>query len=263
MESVNHVPGTKRKPCTRLHTETMMHPAIISLLVVGVLISIISSSMDTCEGNFSGRRCAMVEHQLRARGISDERVLEVMTDLPREKFIDLIHRHEAYEDRPVPIGSGQTISQPYIVALMSEELAVGPEHRVLDVGAGSGYQTAILARLAKEVFAVERIAELTERVDAVLAELGIDNVTLRTGDGTLGWAEEAPFDRIICGAAGPDVPEAWIEQLAEGGRIVMPVGGPEVQNLVALEKHSGKITRRCICGVRFVKLIGKQGWEDT
>ena len=203
----------------------------------------------------------MVERQLRARGISDERVLEVMADLPREKFIGRNRRHEAYEDRPLPIGAGQTISQPYIVALMSQELAVRPDHRVLDVGAGSGYQTAILARLAKHVFAVERITELAERAGAVLAELGIDNVTLRTGDGTLGWAEEAPFDRIICGAAGPDVPEAWIEQLAEGGRIVMPVGGPEVQNLIAIEKQGDKITRRDICGVRFVKLIGRQGWD--
>jgi len=205
----------------------------------------------------------MVERQLRARGISDERVLEVMTDLPREKFIGSAHRHEAYEDRPVPIGSGQTISQPYIVAIMSQELAVGPDHRVLDVGAGSGYQTAILARLVKEVFAIERIAELAERVDAVLADLGIDNVNLMTGDGTLGWPEEAPFDRIICGAAGPEVPEAWIEQLAEGGRIVMPVGGPEVQNLIAIDKQGGKITRRHICGVRFVKLIGQEGWDEN
>ncbi len=219
--------------------------------------------MDTCEGNFAGLRRAMVEHQLRARGISDDRVLEVMTDLPREKFIGPTHRHEAHEDRPVPIGSGQTISQPYIVALMSQELAVAPTHRVLDVGAGSGYQTAILARLGRQVFAVERIAELAERAGAVLTELGIDNVTLTVGDGTLGWAEHAPFDRIICGAAGPDVPEAWIEQLAEGGRIVMPVGGLEVQNLIALEKHGGKVTRRDICGVRFVKLIGQHGWDNN
>ncbi|MDY7010426.1 MAG: protein-L-isoaspartate(D-aspartate) O-methyltransferase [Planctomycetota bacterium] len=208
-------------------------------------------------------RRAMVEYQLRARGISDERVLEVMAEIPREKFIAQARRDEAYEDRPVPIGSGQTISQPYIVALMSQELSVGPDHRVLDVGAGSGYQTAILARLGREVFAIERIEELADRAGAVLAELGIDNVTLMTGDGTLGWAEEAPFDRIICGAAGPDVPEAWIEQLAEGGRIVMPVGGPDVQNLIAIDKKGGKITRRHICGVRFVRLIGQQGWNEN
>ena len=205
----------------------------------------------------------MVERQLRARGISDERVLEVMTDLPREKFIGQSHRHEAYEDRPLPIGAGQTISQPYVVALMSQELDVGSDHRVLDVGAGSGYQTAILARLGREVFAVERISELAERAKATLDELGITNVTLKIGDGTLGWAEHAPFDRIICGAAGPDVPEAWIEQLADDGRIVMPVGGPEVQNLITVEKHGDKITRRDICGVRFVKLIGRQGWGQA
>lgn len=205
----------------------------------------------------------MVADQLRARGISDERVLAVMSEMPREKFITQAHRHEAYEDRPVPIGSGQTISQPYVVALMSQELAVGPGHRVLDIGAGSGYQTAILARLGREVFAVERIEKLAERAKAALDELGIGNVRLTTGDGTLGWAEFAPFDRIICGAAGPDVPEAWLEQLAEGGRIVMPVGGPEVQTLIALDKHAGQITRRQLCGVRFVRLIGQQGWGQT
>ncbi|MCK4625469.1 MAG: protein-L-isoaspartate(D-aspartate) O-methyltransferase [Phycisphaerae bacterium] len=218
--------------------------------------------MDTCEGNFASLRCAMVERQLRARGISDRRVLEVMGEMPRERFLTRTHQHEAYADRPVPIGFGQTISQPYIVALMSQELDVRPKHRVLDVGAGSGYQTAILSRLGREVFAIERITELSDMAGLVLTGLGIDNVTLTTGDGTLGWAEHAPFDRIICGAAGPDVPEAWIEQLADGGRIVMPVGGPEVQNLVAVEKHGDKITRRDICGVRFVKLIGRQGWDQ-
>ncbi len=239
------------------------HGLKVSLLVVGVRLRIISSSMDTCEGKFASLRCAMVERQLRARGISDRRVLEVMGEIPRERFLTQPHQHEAYEDRPIPIGFGQTISQPYIVALMSQELDVRPEHRVLDVGAGSGYQTAILACLGREVFAVERITELADLAGLVLAELGFDNVTLKTGDGTLGWGEHAPFDRIICGAAGPDVPEAWIEQLADDGRIVMPVGGPEVQNLIAIEKHSGKIVRRDICGVRFVKLIGQYGWDNN
>lgn len=232
------------------------------MLFAGVRLGIIAPPMKSCEGNFASQRLAMIEHQLRARGITDERVLEVMGDLAREQFIGPAHRHEAYEDRPVPIGSGQTISQPYIVALMSQELAVGPDCHVLEIGAGSGYQTAILARLAKEVFAVERIAELARRAGDVLDELGITNVTLTTADGTLGLPEHAPFDRIICAAAGPDVPEAWIEQLADGGRIVMPVGGSETQNLIALDKHGQKTSRRNLCGVRFVRLIGQQGWND-
>ena len=135
-----------------------------------------------------------------------------MSEIPRERFVGPAHQHEAYADRPVPIGAGQTISQPYVVALMTQELDVRPDHRVLDVGAGSGYQTAILARLAREVFAVERIAELAGGAAAVLEGLGLTNVTLTTGDGTLGWPEHAPYDRIICGAGGPDVPAAWIEQ---------------------------------------------------
>ena len=183
-----------------------------------------------------------------------------MAQLPREKFIPGSHRHEAYGDHPVPIGCGQTISQPYVVALMTQELDVQAGHRVLDVGAGSGYQTAILAALAEHVFAVERIAKLSERLAATLAELAITNVTLTTADGTLGWPEHAPYDRIICGAAAPDVPAPWLEQLRDGGRIVMPVGGPNVQDLIAVDKQGNDTRRRSICGVRFVKLIGKQGW---
>jgi len=218
--------------------------------------------MSPYEDNFVRQRRDMIELQLRARGIRDERVLKVMGELPREKFIGPVHRDEAYEDRPVPIGAGQTISQPYVVALMTEALKVEPRHRVLEIGAGSGYQTAILAKLAKEVFAIERIAELAERASKVLLELGIDNVQLRVGDGTLGWPEQAPFDRILCAAAAPDVPEAWIEQLADNGRIVMPIGGPEMQNLFLITKQGDKITHENLGGVRFVKLIGKQGWEE-
>ena len=216
--------------------------------------------MGKAEPDFVAQRNAMVLRQLRSRDITDERVLEAMAAVPREKFIPPSRRHEAYGDHPVPIGRGQTISQPYVVALMTQELDVRATHRVLDVGAGSGYQTAILARLAEHVFAVERIDELTERMVGALAEVDVANVTAATADGTLGWAEEAPFDRIICGAGGPDVPQAWIDQLADGGRIVMPVGDPHVQTLIALDKRGGETIRRSICGVRFVKLIGQHGW---
>lgn len=214
------------------------------------------------EGKFVQQRLAMVNNQLRSRGIRDQRVLDVMSEIPRELFLGPAHQHEAYADRPVPIGCGQTISQPYVVALMTQELDVHPHHRVLDVGAGSGYQTAILARMAGEVFAIERISELTEGVSAVLDKLGIDNVTLSTADGTLGWPEHAPYDRIMCGAAGPDVPDAWVDQLADGGRIVTPVGGHDWQTLIAVDKRAGRAERRDICGVRFVRLIGRQGWPE-
>ena len=181
------------------------------------------------------QRVAMVRDQLRMRGIADQRILDAFAELPRELFIPPTRRPQAYEDRPVSIGNGQTISQPYIVALMIEQLDVRDDHRVLDVGCGSGYQTALLARLAREVFAIERIGTVAERAQAVFDELGLDNITLTVADGTAGWAEHAPFDRIICGAAGPDVPEAWIDQLADAGRIVMPVGPSDFQELIAVD----------------------------
>lgn len=205
----------------------------------------------------------MVDKQLRARGIHDEAVLEAFAEVPRERFVPQDRRHEAYRDHPVPIGHGQTISQPYIVALMVQELAVEPHHRVLDVGAGSGYQTAILARLVAHVYAAERLNELTERAMDTLTALNVDNVTVCTLDASDGWPEEAPFDRIICGAAAPEVPAAWIDQIVDGGRIVAPVGGAYVQTLVAVDKHGGKVRRRAICDVRFVKLIGRDGWPDA
>jgi len=202
----------------------------------------------------------MISVQLRGRGISHEAVLAAFAAVPREQFVPPAQIDGAYADHPLPIGFGQTISQPYVVALMLQELDPAPDHRVLEIGAGSGYQTALLAHLARHVYAIERIGELSERAVGVLGALNISNVTLCTGDGSLGWPEEAPFDRIICGAGSPDIPAAWIDQLAEGGRIVTPVGGPDAQQLVVARKRGGKISRRQFCGVRFVRLIGKQGW---
>jgi protein-L-isoaspartate(D-aspartate) O-methyltransferase len=202
----------------------------------------------------------MVERDLHGRGIHHADLLDVFARTPRERFLPPARCDEAYDDRPVPIGLGQTISQPYIVALMVQELDPRGDHRILDVGAGSGYQTAILAALCAHVYAAERLNELAERAMTTLAGLNVDNVTIGTMDGSLGWPEEAPFDRIICGAASPDVPQAWIDQLADGGRIVVPVGEQYVQTLIALDKKGEKVTRRKICGVRFVKLIGRQGW---
>lgn len=212
------------------------------------------------EQRFRADRLKMVQTQLRYRGVTDEAVLAAMEQVPRERFVPAAHHRDAYGDYPLPIGCGQTISQPYVVALMLQELRLQPHHRVLDVGAGSGYQTAILASLAAHVFAVERISELTQRAGETLASLKISNVTLATSDGSLGWPEHAPFDRIISGAASPDVPQPWIDQLRDEGRIIAPVGATDVQTLVLVIKHRGKIRRRPLSGVRFVKLIGEFGW---
>ena len=218
--------------------------------------------MSRQEEKLLAARNAMVETQLGRRDIRDERVLEAFMEVPRERFIPAHHVRDAYADHPIAIGHGQTISQPYVVALTLQELDVRPGHRVLDVGTGSGYQTALLAKLAEHVYAIERISALTEQATATLAELGIGNVTLRTGDGTLGWAENAPFDRIVCGAAAPNVPATWIEQLADGGKIVLPIGPRDSQILLVLEKDGDRIRRREICGVRFVPLIGRHGWQQ-
>jgi len=206
------------------------------------------------------RREMMVAEQLRQRGIHDERVLAAMAEAPRERFCLPDRRDAAYEDGPQPIGSGQTISQPYIVALMTQELDVQPAHRVLEIGVGSGYQTAVLARLAGHVYGVERLDELADRARRTLASLGVDNVTVSVCDGTLGLEAEAPFDRILCAAAGPDIPPSWIDQLADRGRIVAPVGKRSVQELIRLDKDGDRIRKAKICDVRFVPLIGKQGW---
>jgi len=204
----------------------------------------------------------MIEGHLRGRGIDDERLLEAFRRIPRERFVPPSEADRAYEDHPLPIGHGQTISQPYVVALMIQELDVRGTHRVLDVGAGSGYQTAILAHLAKFVYGIERVPQLAQRAAAVLGELGVTNASVLTGDGSLGLPAHAPFDRIICGAGAPHVPEAWIEQLTEGGRILVPVGTADVQTLIAVEKTDRGVRRRSLGDVRFVRLIGEQGWRS-
>jgi protein-L-isoaspartate(D-aspartate) O-methyltransferase len=215
----------------------------------------------TSSEEYRSPRQQMIEYQLRRRGISDEAVLAAMEAVPRERFVPEEFRPEAYADNPLPIGHDQTISQPYVVALMLQHLRCTGEDRVLDIGSGSGYQTALLARLAGEVFAVERHDELTRRAEQTLREMGIENVTFATRDGSAGWAEHAPFDRIICGAAGPRIPQVWIDQLADGGRIVAPVGGAFTQDVEVLEKTGETIRREKVCGVRFVRLIGKHGYS--
>jgi len=218
--------------------------------------------MTTEEERLRLARAQMVNSQLRARGISNLAVLEAFQQVPREFFVPPDQIQKAYGDHPLPIGHGQTISQPYVVAIMLQHLDPRSNHRVLDVGAGSGYQTALLARLVRHVYAIERIAALTERAADMLACLNVSNVTLCTGDGSMGWPEEAPFDRIICGAGGPDVPEPWTDQLADGGRIVLPIGGPETQTVVVVDKRGGKLIKKEVCEVRFVKLSGRQAWPE-
>ncbi len=202
-------------------------------------------------------RKGMVEEQLRLRGIKDKRVLEAFYKVERQEFVPEDFRGSAYADSPVPIGNSQTISQPYIVALMSETLDLSGKEKVLEVGTGSGYQTAILAELAAEVYSIERIKELGEQAEGLLKKLGYQNIKIKIADGTLGWPEAAPFDRIIITAASNHIPQPLIEQLKEGGRIIAPLGTALGQVLTLAEKKNGIFQYQEICGCAFVPLIGK------
>jgi protein-L-isoaspartate(D-aspartate) O-methyltransferase len=196
----------------------------------------------------------MIDRQVRARGVHDPRVLSALARVPRERFISEELRSEAYEDRPLPIGFGQTISQPYIVGYMTEALQVDATHRVLEVGTGCGYQTAVLAELARDVYSIELIDALAERARRTLEQLNYTNVHVRAGDGYAGWPELAPFDRILAAAAAPDVPAALIDQLADGGILVIPVGVTE-QELHVLQKHGGRMELLSTLPVRFVPMV--------
>lgn len=208
-------------------------------------------------------RLRMVETQIAARGVRDERVLAAMRRVPRHLFVPEALRDEAYRDHPLPIGHGQTISQPYVVAVMTELADVGPGDRVLEIGTGSGYQCAILAELAARVFSIEIVPELAESAERRLRDLGYENVTVRCGDGWLGWPEEAPFDAIVVTAAPPEVPKALLDQLAEGGRLVIPVG-TGLQELKVFTKEDGRIRERTVFPVRFVPMVhGEESAERT
>jgi len=196
----------------------------------------------------------MIAEQIRARGVRDERVLEAMSRVPREQFVPEAFRSAAYEDRPVSIGLGQTISQPYIVGYMTEALRLEASHRVLEIGTGCGYQTAVLAQLAREVFSVELLPELAERARATLAGLQYTNVHIRTGDGYQGWPERAPYDRILGAAAAASVPPALLDQLADGGIIVLPIG-TDYQELRVLQKRGETLDTLATLPVRFVPMI--------
>jgi protein-L-isoaspartate(D-aspartate) O-methyltransferase len=197
---------------------------------------------------------------LREKGIRDLRVLHAIASVPRHRFVPEALRHRAYEDSPLPIGAGQTISQPYVHARSLELLELKRTDRVLEVGAGSGYQTALLAELASAVLAVERVPELAHTARQTLEQLGVKNATIVIGDGTLGWRPYAPFDAILVSAASPSVPRPLIEQLAEGGRMVIPLGDPENQVLTLVEKRGEEIRMSEATGVRFVPLLGEFGF---
>lgn len=212
--------------------------------------------------SFENERRRMILSQLTPRGIQDPRVLEVMGKVPRHLFVPKNVRQQSYADHPVPIGEGQTISQPYMVALMTQELRVGPQSRVLDVGTGSGYQTALLAEIASQVYSIERISTLGIQAARILKRLGYRNVQIRIGDGTSGWPEEAPFDRIMVTAASPSIPEPLVSQLAPGGILVAPIGSAFDQTLTVVEKVDERVLVRSVCGCVFVPLIGEHGWKQ-
>lgn len=212
--------------------------------------------------DFTKERLAMVEEQLRRRGIRDQRVLEAMIKVPRHSFVPEAHRGAAYEDRPLPIGEEQTISQPYMVAIMTQSLELKGEERVLEIGTGSGYQTAILAELAKEVCTIERLPLLLERAQSTLRYLGYENIFFRMGDGTKGWPEKAPFDGIIVTAGAPEIPQTLLSQLADGGRLVIPVGPRYTQTLFKVTRQGKNYREEEITGCVFVPLLGEYGWKE-
>lgn len=211
---------------------------------------------------YDALRRSMIETQLRRRGVSDPAVLAAMAAVPRHEFVPADFRHRAYEDAPLPIGDGQTISQPYIVAAMTVALRLNGKGRVLEIGAGCGYQAAVLASMAENVFTIEYRADLATSAAERLASLGYTNVHVHCGDGTLGLPEFAPFDAILVAAAAPAVPEPLLAQLAEEGRMVVPVGSVESQELQLIERSSGVLRRTLLESCRFVPLVGAHGWKE-
>jgi protein-L-isoaspartate(D-aspartate) O-methyltransferase len=217
---------------------------------------------ENLQSRFARQREAMVHHQIAGKGIKHPDVLEAMERVPRERFVLPTDQAEAYADTPLPIGYGQTISQPYIVGLMTEALEPSGCEKILEIGTGSGYQTAILCLLCTMVYSVEKHPELHRRASALLQELGYDNAALKLGDGTKGWPEYAPYDGIIVTAGAPSVPEVLIEQLKLGGRMVIPVGDGCAQTLKKLIRTKDGHTTRNLCGCRFVPLVGEYGWSE-
>jgi protein-L-isoaspartate(D-aspartate) O-methyltransferase len=213
-------------------------------------------------GELAVARQNMVSQQIVRRGVSNARVLEALLAVPRHVFVPPENRSQAYADGALTIGEGQTISQPYMVAVMTEALQVESHHRVLEIGTGSGYQTAILAELAQEVYSVERSQPLAEDARMLLEEMGYSNIQFRVGDGTKGWPDKAPFDRIIVTAGAPAVPNELKSQLCEGGLLVIPVGGRALQELFRYTRKGDDLVGQPITSCRFVPLVGEEGWSE-
>ena len=204
----------------------------------------------------------MVEEQLVERGVKNLSLLEAMSRVPRHLFAQDSLQHRAYGDTPLPIGENQTISQPYIVGAMTEALALKGEERVLEIGTGSGYQTAIIAELCRQVFTIERLNNLSRKAQNILESLNYMNIVFKMFDGTYGWPDQAPFDAILITASAPEIPDSLVKQLGDGGRLVAPIGGADKQKLVVLTKKGDSVSRRDLVNCKFVPLIGKYGWPQ-
>ncbi|HZL73594.1 MAG TPA: protein-L-isoaspartate(D-aspartate) O-methyltransferase [Planctomycetota bacterium] len=213
--------------------------------------------------DYAAERERMVKDQLESKGIRNRRVLDAFRSVPRHLFVNPADEAAAYQDRPLALASGQTISQPYMVALMTESLDVAPGHRALEVGTGSGYQAAILAELGAVVHTVERLPALSDEARRRLERAGYRDIRHRVGDGTLGWPEEPAFDRIVVTAGAPDVPIGLLTRLEEGGVLVVPIGDDRVQELVKFRRGDGRVSRERLCRCSFVKLIGAEGWPEN
>jgi protein-L-isoaspartate(D-aspartate) O-methyltransferase len=212
--------------------------------------------------SYAGQRRKMVEEQLVERGVKDLRVLEAMSRVPRHLFAQESLEHRAYGDTPLPIGESQTLSQPYIVGAMTEALGLKGEERVLEIGTGSGYQTAIIAELARQVFTIERLNNLSRKAQNILEGLSYMNIVFKMFDGTYGWPDQAPFDAILIAASARKIPESLIKQLGDGGRLVAPIGEADKQKLVLLSKNGERVSRQDLGDCKFVPLIGKYGWSQ-
>jgi protein-L-isoaspartate(D-aspartate) O-methyltransferase len=230
---------------------------IPQFLVVALFVATGCGQTAPPVSDFGAQRQRMVDQQLKPRGIKDERVLAAMAKVPREEFVPADGRGEAYEDSPLPIGYGQTISQPYIVAFMTEQLRPKPSDRVLEVGTGSGYQAAILAELVADVYTIEIVEPLAKNAEVTLQRLNYKNVHVKVGDGYSGWPEHAPFDAIIVTCAPDHVPQQLTDQLKDGGRMIIPVGGRFAQELYLLEKKDGRLRESAVLPVRFVPMAGE------
>ena len=233
-------------------------PAALTILILLFFVSV-SLPQDIHDDNYAEERRDMVEHQIKARGIRDAKVLQAMMTVPRHKFVLRSYMDHAYIDSPLPIGEGQTISQPYIVAFMTEILELEKSDKVLEIGTGSGYQAAVLAELCDSVYTIEIFESLGKQASKLFEELNYDNIKVKIGDGYKGWKEHAPFDRIIVTCAPSHIPEPLQEQLTEGGIMIIPTGEFYAQNLVLLEKRNGKLMRENVLPVRFVPMIDKEG----